>query len=43
MVEHKFQSMDDKEIQYEFEKHGQDLLQFFNEDSNRETFEANTC
>ena len=43
MDEHKFKSMDDNQIKTEFEKLGMDLLQFFNEDSNRDTFETNAC
>ena len=43
MDEHKFKSMDNNQIKTEFESFGIDLLQFFNEDSNRDTFEANTC
>ena len=42
-MDHNFKKINDEEIKESFESIGVDLVQFMNEDLNREYFEENTC
>ena len=42
-MDHNFKQFGDDEIKTSFESLGAELIEFMNEDSNRDKFEENTC